>query len=157
VKIYLHAVGQRMPAWVTQGYEDYAKRLKGECTLVLKEVAPGKRGKNAPLARVIEDEGTRLLDSLPKNPFVVALDVKGKPWSTPELAEHMQRWMQQGQDVSLLVGGPDGLSQACVQRAQTRWSLSALTFPHPLVRVILAEQLFRAYSVLKNHPYHREG
>jgi 23S rRNA (pseudouridine1915-N3)-methyltransferase len=146
-----------MPDWIEQGYEEYARRLKGECTLSLKEIPPGKRGKSVSVSRTIEEEGQRLLGSIPKGAHVVALDVLGKAWSTEQLASSMTRWMQQGQTISLLVGGPEGLSEACVQRADQRWSLSALTFPHPLVRVIVAEQLYRAYSINKNHPYHRAG
>jgi len=88
---------------------------------------------------------------------VIALDVLGKSWSTEQLSGQLDQWLASGQDIVLLVGGPEGLSKACLQRADQKWSLSALTFPHPLVRVILAEQLFRAWSILSNHPYHRGG
>jgi 23S rRNA (pseudouridine1915-N3)-methyltransferase len=144
-----------MPLWVTQGYEEYAKRLPRECELILKEIAPGKRGKNADLARLIEDEGERMLAAVARGDHVVVLDVGGKSWSTPELAEALNRWRMHGRDVALLVGGPDGLSPACRARADEAWSLSRLTFPHPLVRVIVAEQIYRAFSILQNHPYHR--
>ena len=157
MKIYLHAVGNRMPGWVEEGYREYARRLTGDCTLQLKEITAAKRSGNTSARRIIEDEGLRLIDSLPKNVHVVALDVKGKPWSTEQLASQLERWMQSGRDISLLVGGPDGLSDACLERADQRWSLSTLTFPHPLVRVILAEQLYRAWSLTRNHPYHRAG
>lgn len=96
-----------------------------------------------------------MLAAIPKGARVVALDVKGKPWSTEGLSSNMEEWMQDGRDVALLVGGPDGLDPRCLQQAQQRWSLSPLTFPHPLVRVIIAEQLYRAHSIIKNHPYHR--
>jgi 23S rRNA (pseudouridine1915-N3)-methyltransferase len=86
---------------------------------------------------------------------VITLDVKGKPWSTEQLSQQLDSWMMSGRDVSLLVGGPEGLSPACLQRAEQSWSLSPLTFPHPLVRIVVAEQLFRAWSILTNHPYHR--
>lgn len=157
MKISLHAVGNKMPVWVEQGYKEYARRLTGECQLQLKEIAPCKRGKNASVSRIIEDEGARLIESVPRGTHIVSLDVKGKPWSTEQLANHMQQWMQSGQDVSLMVGGPDGLSADCIKTASQTWSLSPLTFPHPLVRVIIAEQLYRAWSITRNHPYHRAG
>jgi len=155
MKINLLAVGQKMPAWVEQGYREYAQRMPLEAKLELKEIAPGKRGKNADIKRIIQDEGQRIQAAIPKNNRIVVLDVKGKAWSTEQLAQRMECWMQSGQDVSLLVGGPEGLSAEVSKMADEYWSLSALTFPHPLVRVILAEQLYRAWSVLRNHPYHR--
>ncbi len=157
MKIQLHAVGKRMPAWVSLGYNEYAKRLSGECSLVLKEVSAGKHSKNASTQQIIDAQGVRLISSLPHRAHVVALDVNGTHWSTEQLAKIMSIWMHQGKDISLLIGGPEGLSENCLQRADQRWSLSALTFPHPLVRIILAEQLYRAYSIIKNHPYHRAG
>lgn len=144
-----------MPVWVEQGYKEYAQRLPVEVKLELKEIAPGKRGKNADIKRIIQDEGQRIKSAIPKNNRIIVLDVKGKPWSTEQLAERMGYWMQSGQDVSLLIGGPEGLSDEVRSLADERWSLSALTFPHPLVRVILAEQLYRGWSLLRNHPYHR--
>jgi len=155
MKLHLLAVGQKMPAWVEQGYQEYAQRMPAEVQLVLREINPGKRGKNADISRIMLEEGQRIQMAIPKNTHIVALDVKGKAWSTEQLAESLGQWMQSGQDVALLVGGPDGLSQACRDQADEYWSLSSLTFPHPLVRVILAEQLYRAWSVLRNHPYHR--
>ncbi len=155
MKIHLLAVGRRMPAWVDQGYQDFAKRLGGDCRLILHEIPPGKRGKNFPIKRIVEDEGKLLLESIPKATTVVALDVTGSAWSTLELSRKLRHWLQQGRDISLLVGGPDGLSPACLQRADASWSLSPLTFPHTIVRIILAEQLYRAWSMLHNHPYHR--
>lgn len=146
-----------MPAWVNEGYGEYAKRLSGEIKLELKEISSNKKLKNAIPAVIVEDEGRRLLDALAQNTHVVALDVRGQSWSTEQLAVQMQGWMGQGQDVSLLVGGPEGLSDSCLRAAQQKWSLSAGTFPHPLVRIILAEQLYRAYTIIKNHPYHRAG
>jgi 23S rRNA (pseudouridine1915-N3)-methyltransferase len=155
MQINLLAVGNRMPAWVTAGYEEYAKRLPRECELVLREIAPGKRGKNADVARIREEEGERILAPLARDDHVVALEVGGKPWSTPELADQLRRWLGDGRRVALLVGGPDGLSDACRARAGQLWSLSPLTLPHPIVRVVVAEQIYRAWSILQNHPYHR--
>lgn len=155
MRIHLVAVGNRMPDWVTEAYSEYAKRLPRECELVLKEIAPAKRGKNADIVRLTEDEGERMLAALSRDVHVVALDVAGKEWSTPDLAAALARWLENGRDVALLVGGPDGLSPACLERANQRWSLSKLTFPHPVVRIIVAEQIYRAWSILQHHPYHR--
>ncbi len=155
MQIHLLAVGNRMPGWVQTGYQDYAKRLPRECELVLKEITPGKRGKNADLVRLREEEGERLLATLHRDDHVIALEVGGKAWSTEDLAAQLAQWQQNGRRVALLVGGPEGLSDACRQRASQQWSLSALTLPHPLVRVLLAEQLYRAWSLLNHHPYHR--
>ena len=155
MQIHLVAVGTRMPGWVTTGFQEYAKRLPRESELVLREIAPGKRGKNADLARIREEEGERLLASLSRDDHVIALEVGGKAWNTPQLASQMRGWMDNGRRIALLVGGPEGLSDACRARAAELWSLSPLTLPHPIVRVIVAEQLYRAWSLLNNHPYHR--
>jgi len=155
MKLNLLAVGTKMPSWVTDGYQEYAKRLPRECSLHLHEIAPAKRGKTASATQWMQEEGERILAAIPANHHVVALDVQGKPWSTEQLAQQLENWQSDGRDVSLIVGGPDGLSQACLQRADQRWSLSALTLPHPLVRIVMSEQLYRAWTVLQNHPYHR--
>ena len=144
-----------MPDWVTAGYGEFAKRLPRECGLKLREIVPGQRGKNADLLRAVEEEGLRMLDAIPTNHHAVALDLSGEEWSTPQLSQMLEHWLREGQNVSLMIGGPDGLSPACLRRAQQRWRLSALTLPHPLVRVVVAEQLYRAWSILHNHPYHR--
>jgi 23S rRNA (pseudouridine1915-N3)-methyltransferase len=155
MQINLISVGNRMPGWVQQGYDEYAKRLPRECELVLKEIAPGKRGKNSDVVRIVKEEGERMIAAIPQSAFIVALDIPGKPWTTPELAQGMQRWLDSGQQIALLVGGPEGLADSAKQLARESWSLSRLTFPHPLVRVMVAEQLYRAWSILHNHPYHR--
>ena len=156
MRIHLIAVGERMPAWVNAAYAEYANRLPAECSLILKEIPAVKRGKNADLARIAETEGTRMLEAIPKDCLVVALDEKGRSFSTAELSRRLDDWMHSGRDLALLVGGPEGLTDACRARADLVWSLSPLTFPHPLVRVILAEQVYRAWSLLRGHPYHRE-
>jgi 23S rRNA (pseudouridine1915-N3)-methyltransferase len=153
--IYLISIGNKMPRWVQEGYQEYAKRLPAECTLKLIEIAPGHRGKSADIKRTLRDEGERMLKAIPKRCRVVALDVQGKAWSTEQLSEQLGKWMGAGQDLALLVGGPEGLAPDCRQRADGRWSLSPLTLPHPLVRVVVSEQLYRAWSLLRNHPYHR--
>ncbi len=153
--IRLIAVGTKMPAWVAQGVDEYHKRLPSEMKIAVKEIPLGKRGKGADIQRAINDEGKQQLAAIGRGDTVVALDVKGKPWSTETLASELQGWQLQGNNISLLVGGPDGLSADCLARADRRWSLSALTLPHPLVRILLAEQLYRAWTINNNHPYHR--
>lgn len=155
MQIHLIAVGQRLDQWVSQGYDEFAKRLPPECRLNLIEIAPNKRTKNTDIARAIREEGQRLVDAVPARARVLALDVTGAEWTTPQLAAQLENWMADGRDVALLVGGPDGLSTQCKAMAETCISLSRLTFPHPLVRIIIAEQVYRAWSILKGHPYHR--
>lgn len=155
MRISLIAVGTRMPAWVAAGIDEYSKRLPPELQFDVREIALGKRGKNADIARAIDSEGAAMLATIAPRDFVIALDVQGKAWSTEQLAEQLAQWQLRGDNISLLVGGPDGLAPNCLARAQQRWSLSALTLPHPLVRIVLAEQLYRAWSINNNHPYHR--
>ncbi len=155
MRILLLAVGQKMPLWIEQGYKEYAHRMPAEAKLEIKEIAPGKRGKNADIKRIVEEEGVRLKAAIPKSAHIVVLDVNGQSHTTEQLSQRLDSWMHCGQDICLLVGGPEGLSDQCRALAHEKWSLSTLTFPHPLVRVILAEQLYRAWSVLRNHPYHR--
>jgi 23S rRNA (pseudouridine1915-N3)-methyltransferase len=155
MKLTIIAVGTRMPDWVQTGYGEYAKRLPRECALELREVPLATRGKNTDIARAIEKESEAMLASIPAQERVIALDVLGKPQTTELLAESLRNWQMQGGNTSLLIGGPDGLSADCLARANQRWSLSGLTLPHPLVRIVLAEQLYRAWSLLNNHPYHR--
>lgn len=146
-----------MPAWVQQGFSEYSRRMPRECGLRLVEIPPGRRGKNADIARAVREEGERMLQAIPKGARVIALEVKGNNWSTEQLSTRLEDWMGSGQDIALLVGGPEGLSEQARAAAMQQWSLSPLTLPHPLVRVILAEQLYRAWSILRNHPYHRGG
>jgi 23S rRNA (pseudouridine1915-N3)-methyltransferase len=155
VNIHLIAVGEKMPPWVQQGYAEYARRLPAECALRLVEVPAGRRGKNADIARILRDETTRLLDAAPKNTRRIALEVGGRAWSTEQLSQQLDAWLQDGRDVALFVGGPEGLGEAAREAAEQQWSLSPMTLPHPLVRVLIAEQLYRAWSLLHNHPYHR--
>ena len=155
MRFHLLAIGQKMPHWVTEGYAEYQKRMPHECPIQLKEIPAAKRTKQASIQQWQDEEAERLLSAIPPQAHVVALDQGGKSWSTEALADQVKHWMTLGQDVALLVGGPDGLSDACRQRADQIWSLSALTLPHPLVRVVLAEQLYRAMMVIKNHPYHK--
>jgi 23S rRNA (pseudouridine1915-N3)-methyltransferase len=157
VQINLLAVGTRMPAWVDEGYREYARRMPRECSLVLNEIPLAQRSKSQAIERAVNEEGKRMLAALSDRQQVIALDVKGRSWSTEQLAQQLDNWKQDGRDISLLVGGPDGLAAECLQRAEQVWSLSSLTLPHPLVRVLLAEQLYRAWSLNNGHPYHRAG
>jgi 23S rRNA (pseudouridine1915-N3)-methyltransferase len=155
MQIHIIAVGERMPAWVEAGYAEYAKRLPRECRLVLHEIPAGKRTKGADLARLTRAEGERQLAAVPDGSRVVALDRAGRELDTEALAARLERQMAQGGDLALLVGGPEGLAPACLARSDERWSLSRLTLAHPLVRVVLAEQLYRAWSIIHKLPYHR--
>ncbi len=153
--IRLVAAGTRLPGWVAEGYADYAGRLGPELRLELLEIPVTHRGRNADVARARAEEGRRMLAAVDPRMYVTALDVGGRAMSTEQLAAWLARRMNDGRDVALLVGGPDGLDPACLERAEGRWSLSPLTFPHGLVRILVAEQLYRAASLLKGHPYHR--
>jgi 23S rRNA (pseudouridine1915-N3)-methyltransferase len=155
MRIRLIAVGRRMPDWVEAGFRDYARRLPPECTLELVEIEPGRRGKTGGPGQARAEEAERIRRAIPKGAAVVALDGRGEPWGTEDLARELKGWLGAGCDRALLVGGPDGLAEDLLAGAERRWSLSPLTFPHPLVRVILAEQIYRAWTVLKGHPYHR--
>ena len=144
-----------MPVWVNEGYREYARRLPRECRLKLTEIPLGQRTRSKTAQRAVAEEGKRMLAEVSHGEHVIALDVNGRSWSTEQLAGQFQQWTQGRRDINLLVGGPDGLSATCLERAQQRWSLSPLTLPHPLVRVLLAEQLYRAWTVMVGHPYHR--
>jgi len=155
MKIRLLAVGQKMPAWVSDGYEEYAARMPPECRIELVELPLAQRSKSQPVERAVQKEGERMLAALSGQERLIALDVAGKAWNTGQLSDELAEWMRNGRDIALAIGGPDGLSENVIARAERRWSLSPLTLPHPLVRIVVAEQLYRAMSMLRNHPYHR--
>ncbi len=155
MQIHLIAVGNRMPAWVSEGYEEFARRMPPECRLNLIEIPAAKRTKAADIKRLLAQEGERMLEALPKHALVITLDVTGQRWDTEQLAQQLDSWTHEGRDIALLIGGPEGLAPACRAQAERSWSLSPLTFPHPLVRIIVAEQLYRATTILKRHPYHK--
>jgi len=155
VRLRLICVGQKMPDWVSKGYDDYARRMPPEMPLELVEIAMVHRGKNPDIPRLMQRESEAVLAATGPRDRVVALEVTGSSWSTEKLASQLESWQQDGRDVNFLVGGPDGLAEPCRQRADQQWSLSPLTLPHPLVRILLAEQLYRAWSITRNHPYHR--
>ncbi|MDX2300963.1 MAG: 23S rRNA (pseudouridine(1915)-N(3))-methyltransferase RlmH [Xanthomonadaceae bacterium] len=155
MKARLIAVGERAPVWVAQGFAEYQKRLVHWLPLELQEVAPGRRGKGLDPLRAMADEGQRVLAAVPKGALVVALDGSGSAYSSERLAERLAFWRAQGRDLALLIGGPDGHAPEPLAAAAERWSLGPLTLPHMLVRLVVAEQLYRAASLLANHPYHR--
>jgi len=157
MKIRLLAVGQKMPRWVETGYREYERRLQRDITLELVEINPGVRGKSRDTRRAVLLEGERMMARILPGNLIVALDVEGKLWSTAALAKQLQIWQNDGRNVDLLVGGPEGLAPDCLGRAERSWSLGPLTLPHPLVRVVVAEALYRAWSINHNHPYHRAG
>ena len=156
MKLILIAVGSKMPSWVQSGYEEYARRFPRDLALELIEIPAGKRGKNADIKRILEQEGEKMLAAVPRGSRIVTLEVTGDNLSSPQLATRLTQWQLDSRDVCLLVGGPEGLAPACIAASEEKWSLSALTLPHPLVRVVLAESLYRAWSICTNHPYHRE-
>ena len=144
-----------MPDWVEQASQDFIKRLPREIKINEILLPLIKRGKNPDIPRIVRDESRRLLAAVPEGSLPVVLDVLGKSVTTTKLSCMLDSWLQQAQDVSIIIGGPDGLSDELLSQAAVKLSLSALTFPHPLVRVILLEQIYRAWSILNNHPYHR--
>lgn len=155
MKIKLIAVGTRMPGWVAEAVDEYTRRLPPEFQLLVREVPMAQRGRNADLRKAVQQESDGLLGQIDERDTVVALEVGGRRHTTESLARRMASQQQRGSDLALLVGGPDGLDSRCRERAGEQWSLSDLTLPHPLVRVVLAEQIYRVWTVLQGHPYHR--
>ncbi len=144
-----------MPSWIDAGVADYLKRFPKDCQVELKPLGMSSRNKGANISSLVDAEGEKLLSQCQKNSIVVALNPVGASWSTEVLSDKMTEWRREGGKVDLLIGGPDGLSQSCLDSAHCHWSLSPLTFPHALVRIIVAEQLYRAWSIINHHPYHR--
>jgi len=155
VKARLIAVGERAPDWVASGFSDYQKRLSHWLPLELIEVAAGMRGKGRDAARAMADEGSRVIAALPKQAHVVTLDGRGKAYSSEQLAQRLEAWRQRGRDLAFLIGGPEGHAPEVIASADESWALGPLTLPHMLVRLVVAEQIYRACSLLANHPYHR--
>ena len=155
MRIRLIAVGTKMPRWVEDGWQEYAKRLPSEMPLDLVEIPLSTRSKNADVQRLIRQEGEAMLAKVQPGERIVTLEVHGKPWSTEQLAQELERWGLEARNVNLMVGGPEGLAPQVCERSEQRWSLSPLTLPHPLVRILLGEQIYRAWTVLNGHPYHK--
>lgn len=155
MQLLIVAVGHKMPAWIEQGFDEYAKRMPPELRIVLKEIRPEQRSSSRTAATVMQLEAARIEAALPKQCRIIALDERGKDWSTMQLADALTGWQREGGDVALLIGGADGLDPALKQRADMLLRVSSLTLPHGMVRVLLAEQLYRAWSITRNHPYHR--
>ena len=158
MKIRILTIGQKMQAWLLHGFQDYFKRIQPFVQTQVIELPMAKRGKNdseADILKYCQIEGESILNAIKQNETLIALEVGGRELSTEKLAETMQQWMLEGNDIVLAIGGPDGLSDAVRKAAAWHWSLSKLTMPHPLVRILLIEQLYRAMSINHNHPYHR--
>lgn len=154
--IHFITVGQKMPKWVQEGYAEYAKRLPKSCALNLIELPMAQRGKSGSADKYKAEEAKKIMAAIPKGAQLIVLDEHGQQVTTKGLADKLEDWLGSGQDVALVVGGPDGLEQSLIQQATWKWGLSKLTMPHPMVRILVAEQIYRAYSVINNHPYHRE-
>ena len=155
MQIHIISVGKSMPSWVTAGYKEYSQRLPADYSLQLTEITAEKRSKNSDLKRIAAKEEDKILAAIPKGSLCIALDRIGKHIDTNSIAQHLQSWHDINQTICLIIGGPEGLSKEFLDKANTIWSLSKLTLPHPLVRVVLAEQIYRAWSIIVNHPYHR--
>ncbi|MCB1590167.1 MAG: 23S rRNA (pseudouridine(1915)-N(3))-methyltransferase RlmH [Xanthomonadales bacterium] len=155
MKATLLAVCDRSPEWIDSGYSDYVDRLRGRLQLDYRRIKLAPRGKGRSDADARRDESQRLLAAVPDGAWRVALDSRGRSWSSEQLARELERWRQSGQSLCLLIGGPDGLLDEDRARCEQCWSLGAMTLPHALVRVIVAEQLYRAHCILDGHPYHR--
>lgn len=156
MKLLVVSVGHRMPDWIKAGFSEYARRMPREAKIELVEIKPEPRTTGKTTAQIMEAEAQRILAALPQSSLRIALDERGAQPTTRQLAAQMQDWMRAGRDVAFIIGGADGLHESVKQAAQMMMALSSLTLPHAMVRVLLAEQLYRAHSLLHNHPYHRE-
>lgn len=156
MKLLILAVGHKMPSWITDGFNEYSKRMPREAKVELIEIKPEPRTTGKTVAQIMEAEAQRIQAALPKDALRIALDERGKHWSTRDLTEQMKDWLGGGRDVAFIIGGADGLHESVRGSAHQMLALSAMVLPHGMVRVLLAEQLYRAHSLLHNHPYHRE-
>ena len=156
MKLFILAVGNKMPEWITRGFLEYTKRMPREATIALVEIKPEPRTTGKSVAQIMESEAQRIEAALPKEVTRIVLDERGTPWTTKQMSQKMQDWLGGGRDVAFIIGGADGLHESVRSGAHQFLALSALTLPHGMVRILLAEQLYRAYSLLHNHPYHRE-
>jgi 23S rRNA (pseudouridine1915-N3)-methyltransferase len=156
VHVTVLAVGTRCPGWVREAYEDYSRRLKPRLPVRLTEIEPGRRGRGIPVERAIDDEGKRILAAVRADTHLVMLDERGKERTSVELSHWLGERLREGRELAFAIGGPDGFASCVRARAQESWSLSRLTLPHALARVLLIEQVYRAVTLLDGHPYHRE-
>lgn len=154
--IHFIVVGQKMPKWVQEGFSEYTKRLPKACSIKLIELPMAVRGKTSSVEKNKQEEAKRIQSVIPKGAKLIVLDEHGKQTTTIQFSEKLKDWLGSGQDIALIVGGPDGLALELIQKSEWKWGLSKLTLPHPMVRILVAEQVYRAWSVLQNHPYHRE-
>ncbi len=155
LKITLITIGAKMPSWVEQGAREYAKRLKETAQLKIIEIPLTKRGKSSNLNRILEKEADEIISNLPSQARIIALDIEGKTFSSPELAIKINQLQLETSHLCFIIGGPEGLMDKVLELSHEKWSLSKLTLPHPLVRVILLEALYRAWSINAGHPYHK--
>ncbi len=151
----LITVSNKAPSWISEGFQEYSKRLSSTFSFDVIEIPVEKRSNQKNLQPLIDREGEKILSAIKPQHTVIALEVTGKMWSTEELAEQLNQWQLEARNIDFIVGGPDGLSAACLKRAQYKWSLSRLTLPHLMVRILIAEQLYRAWTILQGHPYHK--
>lgn len=155
MKLTVLTPGSRMPRWVDEAVTEYRKRLPPELKLDIRDLPLGGRGRDSNPGRAMSEEAKKIRDALPPRDRLIVLDVEGKSFTTEQLAERLQSWQMSGDNYSLVIGGPDGVDPSLLADADLRWSLSPLTLPHPLVRVVLVEQLYRAWTINAGHPYHR--
>ncbi len=155
MRLHIIAVGTKMPKWTEAAFSEYAKRFSPAFPLTLIDIPLSKRSTANTVARYIAEEGAAILATIPSKSITIALDERGKLWDTQTLAKQIEHFQNTTPQLNFLIGGPDGLSKTCLEKAHLQWSLSPLTLPHPLVRVVLVEQLYRAISILQHHPYHR--
>jgi 23S rRNA (pseudouridine1915-N3)-methyltransferase len=156
MKLLILAVGHKMPSWITEGFNEYSKRMPRETKIELVEIKPEPRTTGKSVPQIMEAEAQRIQAALPKDVLRIVLDERGKHWTTRQLTDHMKDWLSGGRDVAFIIGGADGLHETVRSSAHQLLALSAMVLPHGMVRVLLAEQLYRAHSLLHNHPYHRE-
>ncbi|MBB5391417.1 MULTISPECIES: 23S rRNA (pseudouridine(1915)-N(3))-methyltransferase RlmH [unclassified Herbaspirillum] len=155
MQLIIAAVGHKMPAWIETGFQEYAKRMPPECRILLKEIKPVERSGSRTAETVMAQEREKIEAALPKGARVIALDERGRDWTSVQLSQQLVQWQQDGRDVAFVIGGADGLDPGFKAGADTLIRISSMTLPHGMVRVMLAEQLYRAWSITQNHPYHR--
>jgi len=155
MQLVILAVGQKMPQWVEKGFGEYVKRMPPECKIILKEIRAVDRAGGKPAETVMQQEGDRIKAAIPKSARLIVLDEHGKDVTTMALSHKLLQWQQEGHDVAFIIGGADGLDPELKSQADEMLRISSLTLPHGMVRVVLAEQLYRAWTITQNHPYHR--